>query len=238
MSETAWLDDEVNLSATAFAEGDSCFQDVPDRKADSQIVHEFEPTEGVTEFDDLHLNQGLDAIVRVDSQRKRRRAGAIPLYCILIGVIAVVAITTMSVMLPKSNNDSNEPRSVNSNEEQVTEIQKALVEQGILNKNDSVEPGSPRYEAIQFVAVHSESLSRSESLSQEITSYPFIARYVIALTLYTLRGPWFTINKPICELFHEEGEPLSGIRCDDKGHPTSLNLGTYSFSARQAIIRT
>ncbi|GAX23857.1 hypothetical protein FisN_20Hh063 [Fistulifera solaris] len=235
MSETGWLDeDEVNLSANAFAERDSCFQDVPDRKADSPTIHELETTEGVTEFDDLHLNQGLDAIVRVDSQRKRRRVGAIPLYCILMGVIAVVAITTMGIMLPKSNNnDTSEPRTVQSNEEQVTEIQKALVEQGILNENDSVEPGSPRYKAIQFVAVHSESVSQSDSPSQEINSYAFIARYVIALTLYTLRGPWFTINSPICSLFHKQGEPLSGIRCDEKGHPTSLNLGTYSFPLEQ-----
>lgn len=236
MSEPVWFD-ELNLSCSAFAEDSSGLQQSPERrstvrKRDWSNEHDFDPTEGMTDFDDMHLDQGLDAIVRVDSQRKKLRAGINPLYCILFAVIAAVAITTMSIMVPKSRNESH---SVNVYAEQVNEIKMAFLKQGILDESDSLEPGSPRYEAIQWAAAHSGSLSSPGSLSQKITSYPFIARYVIVLTLLTLRGPWFPLDSSICELFHRDGDEMSGIRCDEEGLPISLNLGTCSFHARQIV---
>ena len=237
MSEPVWLDDELNLSSTAFAE--EGYQDHPDdysstiTKQVTSSNNHLDPTEEVTDFDDMHFNEGLDAIVRVDGQR--RRAGMNRLYGVLFAVVVLVAITTVSIMVPKSRND-DDAHSINAYEERVNEIRTAFLEQGILNEIDPVEPGSPRYEAMKNVAIYSESLPSSASLSEEITSYPFIARYVIALALFTLKGPWFTFDdSSVCELFHKDGEPMSGVRCDEKGLPTSLNLGTCSLMPDELI---
>lgn len=214
--------EDINFSSTAFAE-DSCglqhaHGNVWTVKQRASYSDQDE-TDGMSEFGELHLNQGLDGIVRLDGKKRAALLSPSRLYCILFTAIAAIAVTTVvSVVLVVPNGDSfDDSHLVNTYEEKVDEIYQYFVTHGVSSESDLRQPGSPHYEALHWIAVHPG--------SQQVGSYPFVARYVLALVFFALGGPLFTFDSPICEWFQKDGQ--SGIECDEAGLPIALHFGKF-----------
>ncbi len=229
---------EINLSANAFAEDDSGTMMMEQQQQKQgytpwstmnkkRAPSPTDSTEGMSEFSDMH--QRLDGIIRVEStntnnnnnnnKRRRRYWMMNPLHCILLTVLAAIAITTVSVMIPLYSS-SESFYTPNAYEEKVNDIYQFLVVHDVSNEKLLLQAGSPQYEAMHWLAVH------SGSLSQYGDSYAFLVRYVMAMTFFALDAPLFTFDASICEWFRKDGVDDSGIQCNMEGLPVSLNLGT------------
>lgn len=226
--------EDINFSSTAFAE-DSCELEHAHgnvwtvKRRTSSDPHE-DSGDDLSEFGELHLNQGLDGIVRLDPHRKKRASlcSSSSSRCVwwwwglLTVALTAVAVTTVSlVRVPAAdNNTSNSNENNNAYDDTVQEIYHYLISHGVSSESNLRSVGSPHYEALHWMAVHPG--------SSEVGSEPFLARYVMALTFFALEGPLFVFDAPLCEWFRKDDSDSSpGIECDEQGLPVALYFGKW-----------
>jgi hypothetical protein len=213
--------EDINFSSTAFAE-DTCELEhahgnvwtvkrrLPDDDEDDPIPDE---------FGELHLNQGLDGIVRLDALRRKKSACSKAFCFLWMGLILLTVLIVVSLVRVPPTKDEANAQSLNAYDEQVHTIYQYLIKNQISSSTTLQQAGSPHYEAVHWMAVHPG--------ATELGSYPFLVRYVLVLTFLTVGGPLFSFDSSVCDWFSKDGQP--GVECEESGLPIALQFGTCTW---------